>query len=92
MIRLAGDYRAAWELLFRSAHPFTTAQLAQHAGVETDRMVQVVCNLRRRQLIAEREPVPGTRALRYVVDGMCQAPAGATLAELQADNLPEREA
>lgn len=89
-MRLAGIYRTVWELLFRTGQLFTTAQLAQRADVTTEYMTQVVCTMRRRRLIADREPAPGTRARRYTVDGLCLAPSGATLAELQADNLQER--
>ncbi|MDF3821989.1 hypothetical protein P3G55_18940 [Leptospira sp. 96542] len=85
MMQLAGDYRAVWDLLFRSGTPRTTAQLAALLRVDTKRMVQVVFNLKRRHLIAECEPAPGTHAMRYEVNGMCLAPQGATLAELQID-------
>lgn len=83
MMRLNGDYRAVWDLLFHKRTPRTTAQLAAMLDINTDRMVQIVHNLKRRQLIAECEPAPGTYAMRYEINGMCLAPQGATLAELQ---------
>ncbi len=83
MMRLAGDYRAVWDLLFHEGTPLTTAQLAARLGIDTKRMVQVVSNLKHRQLIAECVPAPGTHSMRFEINGMCIAPAGATLAELQ---------
>jgi chromosome segregation and condensation protein ScpB len=83
MIRLTGNYRAVWDLLFHKGTPRTTAQLAAILGIDSKRMVQVVSNLKNRRLIAECEPAPGTHAIRYEVNGMCVAPQGATLAELQ---------
>jgi hypothetical protein len=86
MMRLAGEYRAVWDLLFRTHTPRTTAQLAGMLGVDTKRMVQVVFNLKQRRLIAECEPAPGTHAVRYEINGLCLAPQGATLAELQIES------
>ncbi len=83
MIRLAGDYRAVWNLLFHENTPRTTAQLAADLGIDSKRMVQVVSNLKLRQLIAECEPAPGTHAMRFEVNGMCLVPSGARLAEVQ---------
>ncbi|MDF1486687.1 hypothetical protein PY257_16155 [Ramlibacter sp. H39-3-26] len=85
MMRLHAEYRAVWDLLFDCGCPYTTAQLAQRLGVDTARMVQVVSNLKRRRLIAEVPPAPGTWAARYEVNGLCVAPQGAALAELQAN-------
>lgn len=85
-MRLATEYRAVWDLLFQGGKPMSTAELAGRLGVETDRMVQVVFNMKRRRLIVERPPEKGKQAIRYTIDGLCLAPQGATLAELQ---LPE---